>query len=255
MTGASAGIGEAFARALAARGHDLILVARRKQRLEELSAQLKSEHGAESHVIASDLGKAEAPRQVFDAVEKLGLQLDLLVNNAGYGSSGPFHTQEHEWEMGQIDLNVRALAALAHLFSPGMVQRGKGRIINLGSVGSFMSCPYMATYAATKAFILSFSEAISAELAPHGVQVTCVCPGGTSTEFQQIAKVEVEDVKGTFMSAESVVEIALRDLEARRPISISGWMNRLAVRLAWLTPRGLLTMALKKGLEGRFEKK
>ncbi|MBI3892842.1 MAG: SDR family oxidoreductase [Candidatus Wallbacteria bacterium] len=248
VTGASAGIGEAFARKLAARGHDLVLVARRADRLEALAAELAKQHGAKTQVEAMDLGKPETPRELFSRVKA---PLDLLVNNAGYGTAGLFHEQDYDRELGQIDLNARALVALTHLFVPAMVQRRSGAVINLGSIGSFMSCPNMATYAATKAFILSFSEAIAHELQEHGVHVMCVCPGGTSTEFQQVAGVEVKDIEWSFMTAEAVVDIALADLDARRKISISGLMNKLTVRAAWLLPRGLMSKAIHKGFAGR----
>lgn len=251
VTGASAGIGESFARKLAARGHDLVLVARRGERLEKIASELHGQHGTRTQVEAMDLGAWEAPKELFGRVKG---PLDLLVNNAGYGTAGAFEEQDHARELGQIDLNVRALVALAHLFAPSMVERRSGAIINLGSIGSFMSCPFMATYAATKAFILSFSEALSHELEEKGVHVMCVCPGGTATEFQQVAGMAVSDVEWSFMTADQVVDIALADLDARRRISISGLANRLLVRATSLAPRALLSKAIKAGFAGRGKK-
>lgn len=240
VTGASSGIGEAFARNLASRGYDLVLVARREERLRNLAGDLLRHHRCRSLCLAIDLSAAEGPARVASAVESAALHVGLLVNNAGFGTYGEFHSRSLESEVGQIEVNVRALTALTRLFVPPMIDRHAGAVLNVGSVGAFVPMPYMSVYSATKAFVLSFSEALNAELSGLGVHVMCVCPGGTHSEFQSASGFDETGYSRFFMTAEEVAGQALRDLDARRIVSISGWLNRLLVGVAWLTPRWVL---------------
>lgn len=187
VTGASAGIGLELCRLLAADGHDLVLVARRRERLEELAAALADAHGATAHVVPADLADPSAPQSVAGALRSKGLEVDLLVNNAGFGSNGPFHELPLERELAMIQVNVTALVALTGLLLPGMVARGRGRVLNIASTAAFQAGPRMATYYATKAFVLSWSEAVALELEGSGVTVTAHCPGATASEFTAVA--------------------------------------------------------------------
>src|SRR5438552_2408583 len=189
ITGASSGLGAEFARQLARAGKGVVLVARRVDRLEALRVEIERAGGARCHVIAKDLSRLEAPEELVAETTKLGLEVDWLVNNAGFGTAGRFVDLPLAKEREEILLNVHCLVALSRLYAPAMVARRRGSIVNVGSIGSFVPTPYMATYAATKAFVLSFSEALATELAATGVRVLALCPGATKTEFQEVAGV------------------------------------------------------------------
>jgi hypothetical protein len=240
VTGASAGIGAEFAKQLAADGMDVVLVARRADRLEELRREIEGRGGVRCTVIASDLGRAGAASEVFAATESQGLAVDWLINNAGFGTSGRFETLPLERELEEIQLNVSALVSLTRLYLPGMVSRGRGQIINLGSVGSWIPTPYMATYAATKAFILSFSDALASELAGKGVGVLSLCPGATKTEFQQVAGVSENVPDFTYMTAEAVVRQAIAAAKSGKRTLVPGWMNKIMIGSTRITPRSVL---------------
>ena len=179
VTGASSGIGAAYARALAAQGYDLILVARRADRLQALADEVKQAHGHRAEVLPADLLRREAPAELVAGVAALGMQVDLLVNNAGMGVHGPFADATAEDDLRMIDLNITSLTALTRAFAPAMIARRSGAIINVASTAAFQAIPFMGVYAATKAYVLSFSEAIAEELRPHGITVQCLCPGAT----------------------------------------------------------------------------
>jgi len=187
VTGASAGIGVEFAKQLSQRGSDVILVARRKDRLEQLAEQIEKESKQKAYVLEADLAKPDAAKQVRAFVQSKQLQVDILVNNAGFGTYGPFIEQSCDREMEEISLNVSALVALCHEFVPSMVERKSGAVINVSSIAGFQPVGYMAVYGGTKAFVLSFSEALWAELKPLGVRVLAVCPGPVETEFHDVA--------------------------------------------------------------------
>lgn len=241
ITGASAGLGLEYAKVFAADKHDLVLVARRREKLDQLAAELVKAHGIKALVIAADLQDPAAPQQIFDEVTKAGLQLEFLVNNAGFGSNGPFKSSDLVKELGQITVNCSALLALTHLFLPGMLERKKGRILNIGSTAGFQAGPYMATYYATKAFVNSFSEALGHELRNSGITVTVSCPGATLTEFTQVAKMEgVRLFKLGAMTAEDVVRDGYRAMHAGRLIAVHGFKNKVAVWSVPFTPRALL---------------
>jgi short-subunit dehydrogenase len=239
ITGASAGLGEQFAQLFADDGHDVLLVARRADRLEALAAQLKTAHDVTAHVIAADLGDPAAPQRIFDETAKRGLQVDFLVNNAGFGSNGAFLDQDLAREAEMIDVNCTALVKLSHLFGRPMRDRRSGRILNIASTAGFQAGPYMATYYATKAFVISFSEALADELRGSGVTVTCHCPGATHTEFAAKAgndKARLFKRPG-IAGAREVAEHAYRAMMKGETLAIHGLLNRLAAHGTRLSPR------------------
>jgi uncharacterized protein len=236
VTGASSGIGEALARRLARDGRHLALVARRTDRLERLAGELKQAHGVDVHVIPGDLLRPGAARSLVDDVEQHGLAVDWLVNNAAFGTAGVFHRLAVEREVEEVRLNVEVLVELTGRFLPGMVARRRGAVVNISSVGGFAPGPMMATYAASKAFVTSFSEAIAAELRGTGVSVLCVCPGFTRTEFQSHVNVDVTAVPGfAWMSADEVADQAVRSV-GRGPVLVNGIMNSMLATTARYLP-------------------
>jgi|SRR5579871_382499 len=240
VTGASSGIGEALARRLAADGRALGLVARRGDRLEALAAELRSRHGVEVHPIVLDLVAPGAAGRLVEEVERRGLAIDWLVNNAGFGTTGRFDRLPVAREIEEIRLNVETPVELAGRLLPGMVARGRGAVVNVASLAAYGPMAYSATYAATKAFLLSFSEAIAAELAGTGVHVLCVCPGFTRTEFQDKAHVDVSRVPGlAWMTAEEVADQAVRAV-GRSTVLVNGAMNSVTSVAMRFVPRGLI---------------
>lgn len=239
VTGASAGLGVEFAKQLAARGVDLVLVARRRDRLEALAAELTGKHGVKTWVIPADLEDSAAPAAIVAEVERLGLEVDLLVNNAGFGSNGPFAELPLGPELGQIRVNVLALVELTHRLLPGMRARGRGNVLNIASTAGFQPGPLMATYFATKAFVVSFSEALSHELAGSGVGVTAHCPGATATDFFTTAgSADTALVKGRRLpSAAECVADALSATERGRAVAIHGWRNWFLAQSVRFSPR------------------
>jgi short-subunit dehydrogenase len=234
ITGASSGIGEAFARHLAKRGHDLVLVARRRERLEKLAVQLSEAHGVEAEVVEADLAE-DGDVSAVEGRLRRG-DVDLLVNDAGFGTRGEFADLPIERELEELDVNVRALMRLTHAALGPMVERGRGGVINVASTGAFQPVPHMATYAATKAFVLHFSEALHEEVKGKGVTVTCLCPGPVKTDFQQVAGVDEERLRA-WKSADDVVESALKAVSARRAITVPGALNVAAMAAVKLMPR------------------
>jgi short-subunit dehydrogenase len=236
ITGASSGIGEAFARKLASEGRDLALVARRAEVLEGIAEKLRKEHRIDAHVIPADLTTAGAVRTVAEDLERRGCIVESLVNNAGFGTYGAFHELPIQKELEEVQLNVSALVELTGRFLPGMVARRRGTVINVASVAGFAPGPYMATYCATKAFVKSFSEGIAAELAGTGVNVLCVCPGFTRTEFQARADVDVSRIPNfAWMSADDVAEEALSAV-GRKAVMVNGLMNSVTASFVRLLP-------------------
>lgn len=237
ITGASAGIGAEFARQLAAEGTDLVVVARRLEALEALKKEVEGRHGIRCEVLARDLGSAEAPAAIHAETERRGIVVDWLVNNAGFGTNGRLAELSLEREMEEIRLNVLSLAVLTRLYLPGMISRGRGRIVNLGSVGSFVPVPFMATYGATKAFVLSFSEALATELEGTGVHVLALCPGATRTEFQKVAGVEGKTPDSRYMTAAEVARQAIAAARRGDRALVPGFMNKFAVALTRILSR------------------
>lgn len=259
ITGASSGIGEAFARRLAAEKHNLVLVARSENKLHQLCDELMLEHKITAHYIAVDLIDFQADEKLFKETEQHGMEVEWLINNAGYGSMGDFARLELENELEMIELNIMALVALTHRYLKPMRERGRGVIINVASTASFQPVPFMATYAATKAFVRSFSEAISEENRPHGIIVTALCPGPTDTNFFAAANIG-DGIRNTMaqkgmQTAEEVVEAALSGVKNGKPQVVSGWFNYFLSRSVNIIPNSLITRAVGGALRGKFDGK
>ncbi|NNC19136.1 SDR family oxidoreductase [Corallococcus exiguus] len=239
ITGASAGLGVQFAEQFAKDGHDVILVARGVAKLEELARKLEQAHGVKAHVLPTDLGQPSAPEQLFARVQELGLAVDFLVNNAGFGSSGPFLEQDLGREAEMVEVNCAALLKLTHLFARPMRERKQGRILNIASTAGFQPGPYMATYYATKAFVLSFTEALAVELEGTGVTATCHCPGATKTEFAgRAGNAESRLFKRPGVAeAPEVAGHAYAAMMKGRVVSIHGLLNWLAAFSVRVSPR------------------
>ncbi len=253
ITGASGGIGEAFARRLAAEKHNLFLVARSEEKLRGLCEELSQQHGVAANYCAVDLIADGADEKVFDETKRLGIEVDWLINNAGFGSMGDFAKLNADKELQIIALNISALVALTHRYLPGMRERKRGIVINVSSAAGFQPLPFMATYAASKSFVTSFSEAIAEENRPYGIQVLALCPGSTKTNFFRAADIERPiQVKGQ-QTAEQVVETAMCAVGTGRAKVVSGWLNWLAVAAVNFIPNAIITRLLGKALRGKFQ--
>lgn len=252
ITGASSGIGAAFARKLAARGRNVLLVARSEDKLITLCNELGRLSGIRAQYFALDLLQPDAAARLFEETENRGLVIDMLVNNAGFGSMGDFVKHDLARELEMIDLNVKALVDLTYRFLKPMRDRRQGTIINVASTAAFQAVPYMATYAATKAFVLSFSEALWEENRQHGVHVMALCPGVTDTNFFTAARMDRPPLR-TIETPEEVVQTALRGLAPKKPSVISGWANWFAVEAERFVPRSLVIKIAGKALRSRFE--
>jgi hypothetical protein len=251
ITGASGGIGEEIARTLAARGYDLVLVARTEAKLAQLGAELMQRHGISATPIAADLADRAAPQQIVDRLAANALSIDILVNNAGFATYGSFADLDINGELQLLQVNIVALAHLTRLLLPGMIARRNGRIMNVASTAAFMPGPLMADYYASKAFVLSFSEALHNELQGSGITVTALCPGPTSTGFQ--ARAQMEDsklVRGRrIMDAGTVARAGVEGMLAGRPLVIPGFMNRVMAFLPRLVPRSILPGIVRSAQE------
>jgi uncharacterized protein len=255
ITGASSGIGEAFARRLAEEKHDLVLVARSEDKLWELRDELMAEHKITAHYIAIDLTGFEADKQLFEETEKHGIEIDWLINNAGFGSMGDFAKLDLERELQMIDLNVSCLVSLTHRYLQKMRERKSGTIINVSSAAGFQPIPFFATYAATKAFVTSFSEAIAEENRPFGIHVMALCPGSTKTNFFKASNIDrALKVKGQ-QTAEEVVETALQGVTGGRTKIVSGWVNYVGAMMGTLAPNALTTRLIAKATRSRYQEK
>src|SRR5678810_268961 len=252
VTGASSGIGAAFARKFAALGRNVFLVARSEDKLITLCNELGRVSGVRAQYFVLDLTEPDAPAQLFEETQKRELEIDTLINNAGFGSMGDFAKLDLDRELEMIQLNVRALVDLTHRFIGPMRERKRGTIINVASTAAFQAVPYMATYAATKAFVLSFSEAIGEENRAHGIHVMALCPGVTETNFFEAAKIDQPPMR-TIQTAEEVVDAALRGLARQKSLVISGWTNWLTVEAERFVPRSMVTKVAGKALRSRFE--
>jgi hypothetical protein len=237
ITGASMGIGEVFADALVARGYDVALVARSAQALETIAERLRS-RGARAEVIVADLADPASIERVAARAEAAFGHIDLLVNNAGFGAHGKFETLSAESAIGQIRLNVEALVALTHRLAPGMLARRSGGIINVASTAAFQPVPWMAVYGATKAFVLSFSEALAEEYRSRGVRVLALCPGATATNFFKTAGESA--ALGTKRSSADVVATALRAYDRGQTYVVDGFVNRILAFSPRLSPRPIV---------------
>ena len=237
ITGASSGLGEEFARQLASRGMHLVLVARRGELMEKLAAELHLQHGTRCHVISSDLSIPTEPKRVVDEVNAQGITIELLVNNAGFGIVGEVDDVNIDRVLMLIRLNIAALTELTYRLLPGMLRRGRGGIVNLSSLSGFQPVAYMGVYAASKAFVLHFSEALHCELKNRGVTVTAVCAGVTRTPFFDIAGASGWLQKHASHPVDFVVKQALYALERRYQFTVPGWRNYLLTLIVRIVSR------------------
>ena len=254
ITGASSGIGEEFAHALAARGMGAVLVARSDDKLRALAAELANRYGVRAEVIAADLGREGGTGRVAAATAERGLTVDLLVNNAGFGTYGAFETLSPERERAEILLNVAALVDLSHAFLPAMLDRGAGAIVNVASTAAFQPLPYMTVYAETKAFVLSFSQGLRAECRGRGVRVLALCPGPVRTAFFDTMRGDQAGGSlpfARYASAERVVGTGLRALERDRSYVIPDATNWVLAHAARVAPFGLVTRLAARTLRPR----
>jgi len=238
VTGASSGLGAAFARALARRGADLVLVARSEGVLHQTAEQLRGAHGGRVEVISQDLAQEGAADAVAARLTELGVTVDMLVNNAGFATQGPWETIRPERDHAQV-INVVAVVDLTHALVPGMLERGAGSVVNVASLGGFQPAPRLAVYAASKAFVLSLGQALAAELGGGGVRVLTVCPGPIDTPFFDVLGSRDAAI-GQQLTPEQVVDRALRALERGRTLVVPGWRNALTAHASRLLPRRLV---------------
>jgi short-subunit dehydrogenase len=247
VTGASSGIGEHFARELAAAGSDLVLVARRADRLTALAGELASRHGVRADVIAADLADPASLAPVEQRLADTEDPVDLLVNNAGYGTTGPFAEQDLGSELNEIDVNVIALVRLTHAVLPGMISRGRGGVLNVASTAALTPAPNNATYCATKAYVTVFSEALHSEVRRHGVTVTALLPGLTRTDFQETASYNASWAPSfVWQQPQAVARAGLAAVVAGRAVCIPGAANKAMATVLRVTPRSLV-----RGITGR----
>lgn len=251
ITGASSGIGEAFARRLAALGRNVLLVARSEDKLVTLCNELGRVNRIRAQYVVLDLAKSESPRRLFEEAEKRGLTIDMLINNAGFGSMGEFARLDLARELDMIDLNVKALVGITHRFLIPMRERKQGTIINVASTAGFQPVPFMATYAATKAFVLSFSEALWEENRTHGIHVMALCPGVTETNFFEAARIEMPPMR-VAQTPENVVDTALRGLARGKSHIVSGWTNFLMIESERLVPRSFVVRMAGRVLRPKY---
>ncbi len=238
VTGASSGLGAEFGRLLAQAGVQLILVARREDHLRALAAELHKAHGVRVEVLAMDLGEVGAPDRLYQRVQALGLQVDLLVNNAGFGTFGPFLDQEEARERAMLELDVHVPLALTRRFGSDMVKRRLGWILQVASIGAYQPCPLYASYGAAKAFILNWGEALHHEWKDHGVTVTVLSPGVTATEFFQVAgQTPTLYQRLTMMDPATAAGVGLRALARKRLSVVPGMVNKMGIWNLRFTPR------------------
>ena len=255
VTGASSGIGAAIAESLARRGHAVSLVARREDRLTELAGELRDRHGVRAEVVACDVGDPGQRDRLAARIDELGLDVEVLVNNAGFGSVGDFAGAERERQIEMVRVNCEAVVDLTARYLPGMVERGRGAVINVASMAAFQPLPKSATYAASKAFVLSHSEALHQELRGTGVTVTAICPGPVDTEFDQaadITRARTSTPSFVWMPADDVAEEAVKAAEAGKRAIVPGRLNFAGSLLGRHAPH-MVSLPLTRRLWGRVE--
>jgi uncharacterized protein len=239
VTGASSGIGRAIATELAAGGANLVLSARRRDRLEQLSAELAGKHGVRVETCAADLAASEAPRQIFDFTEERRIAIGVLINNAGFGAAGEFARSPLNRQLEMVQLNCAAVTHLTHLYLPGMVARRLGYVLIVASTAAFQGVPYLSVYAATKGFDLLFAEGLAEEVREYGVRVCALCPGQTATEFSEVAGT-LDHKRAGEETADKVAHVGLTALAKGKSVVISGRANRLANFSERFMPRSVV---------------
>lgn len=252
ITGASTGIGLELARSFAKRGYRPILVARSGDKLAQVAADIEAATGVGAVPMPFDLSRPGAGVELAKLLIEREIAVDVLINNAGFGSTGPFAQSDPDTQTGMVDVNIRAVVELTRLLLPGMIERGRGGILNLASTAAFQPGPMMAVYCAAKAFVLSFTEALSEELRGTGVKVTCLCPGATESSFHERAGTDKTAItRGGMMSAARVAEIGYRAFERNRRVVIAGAANTIMARAVPFMPRGLVLRMAKLILSPR----
>jgi short-subunit dehydrogenase len=247
VTGASAGIGAAMAHELAARGHNVILVARRKDRLEALAAELTSQHGIRAEAISCDLSKAASRGRLPGRVQALGLDVEILINNAGFATNGPYHEADPEREIEQVRVLVETPVALTLAFLPAMVERGRGAILNVASTAGMQPLPYSAGYSAAKAYVKTLSEALHAEYKGKGITVSTICPGPVSTDFWEISgwsvaggdSFESAVPRPAWITPQQAAREGIEGLDAGHRVIVPGLQVRTAMRAAQYIPNAI----------------
>ena len=250
VTGASSGIGTRFAERLAADGADLVLVARRADALEALAERLRAAHGVTVDVLPTDLGEPDAVPALVKRLDEAGLVVDVLVNNAGFGQHTDVADADPARLVAMVTLNCTALVDLTARLVPGMVERRRGGVLNVASTAAFQPLPHMATYGASKAFVLSFTEALWAETRGTGVHVTALCPGATATEFFDVSG---GGAVGAKQSADEVAALGLAALRANKPSVVAGLRNRLLANTPRFFPRAVTTLVTERAMAGSRE--
>ncbi|MFI5104971.1 MAG: SDR family NAD(P)-dependent oxidoreductase [Terriglobales bacterium] len=252
ITGASSGIGLDLARLMAA-NFDLAISARNQGELEKIAQELESKHGNHVHAIAADLARPDAPQQIFSEIERRGLTVGILINNAGFGAYQPFAESNLQKDLEMIQVNIAALTSLTKLALPGMLERKRGKIMNVASTAGFQPGPMMAVYYATKAYVIMFSEAIANELKGSGITVTCLCPGATRTNFAKRA--DMENSRLFKLGAMRSIDVARAGYEGMmrgKTIVVPGLLNKLLAQSIRFSPRKLVT-AVSRSVQERVE--
>jgi short-subunit dehydrogenase len=246
ITGASAGIGRALAGEFAANGHDVVLVARREDRLRRIADRLEGSHGVAAHVVPKDLASREACEELHEETTERALRVDVLVNNVGIGTQGAFVENDLERELDQLQLNVVTPTHLTHRYGREMAERGRGGVLNVASTAAWFPGPFMAIYYASKAYLKNFSEGIAEELRPEGVDVTVLCPGPVDTEFQERAENEDTPLgKGEMQPVEMVAEAGYEGLRDGETVVVTGWKYELLTRVSNVLPNSLTRKSAK----------
>jgi short-subunit dehydrogenase len=252
VTGASSGIGLELARVFAKQGYGLVIAARDEARLREVANEIQTRYKVAVRVLAADLAQANAPQQIFDQLQHGGIAIDVLINNAGFGTYGAFSQTDLDTELQLLQVNIKALTHLTKLFLPQMVQRRCGKILNVASTAAFQPGPMMAVYYASKAYVLSFSQALGEELHGSGVSVSCLCPGPTTSGFQARAAMQKSKLmSGTMMGARAVALAGYRGLMRKQPVIIPGARNRGFALLSKFLPGKTVLQIIKRAQEQR----
>ncbi len=259
ITGASAGIGASIAGELAARGHNVVLVARRKERLKSLAEELAAEHGVRAETVSCDVGKPAPRGRLPGRIAELGLEVDVLVNNAGFATNGPFHESDPERELEQVRVLVEAVVALSSAFIPQMVKRRRGAILNISSSAGMQPLPYSAGYSAAKAYVLTFSEALHEELSRYGVTVTALAPGPVATDFWEISGWQVSGgqsfekavPKAAWITAEQAARAGVNGLDAGRRVVVPHAAVRTTLRASHYVPHALKLPIIERVMRPR----
>ncbi len=256
VTGASAGIGWALAEELATSGANLVLTARRRERLEELAGKLRATNGIHAEIVTADLAQTTGPAEIFSFTEQKRIAVDLLVNNAGFGAYGEFYATKLAGQLGMVQVNCSAVVHLTHLYLPQMVDRRRGHILIVASTAAFQPVPYISAYAATKAFDLFFAEGLAEEAARYGVHVCALCPGPTATEFGEVAGTPVSKrgEKLGVQDAREVARVGLMGLAAGKTCVISGFKNRISAQAHRFLPRRTVTGVAERVLRPKHLK-